>query len=537
MQNRLLNYCFFIVLALSFSNCANRGNITGGEKDTTPPRIIKSTPENYTTNFKGKDIKIYFDEYIKVKDINKQLIISPPMTIAPEVTPLGSASKYIKIKIFDTLQPNTTYTFNFGNSISDNNESNPFKLYKYVFSTGNSIDSLKVKGKVMDALKRKAESFVSVNLYEVDANYSDSIIYNNKPKYVTNTLDSTTNFTLENIKAGTYKLIALKDNNGNNKFDSKSDKIGFYEDFITVTSDSSAFYKLNLFKEKIDFKLRKPRQLSGEKIVFGFEGEDYKKVKIEPLSKPHPKFRSRLIKDPKTDSLYYYYNPKVKSGAITFKVKHEKEIDTFTVKITDKKRDTLVISPKQRNKIGVLENLTIAVNTPIRRHNKKNIIILDKDSISIPFKSKIDKLHNLINFEFDKKEDNHYKVTLLPKAIIDFFGKTNDTLSFTLKTEKASNTGNVRLNIKKGTYPLIVQLVDNKDIIRHQAYLKKAKPLDFFMVAPGKYFVRAIFDSNKNKKYDTGNFLKSKQPERVSYSERAIEVRTGWDLIEDFTLN
>ncbi|MGB6269497.1 MAG: Ig-like domain-containing protein, partial [Olleya sp.] len=104
MQNRLLNFCFYSVLALTFINCANRGNITGGEKDITPPRIIKTVPENYSTNFNSQEIRIYFDEYIKTKNLTKQLIISPPMTITPEITPLGSASKYITIKIFDTLK-------------------------------------------------------------------------------------------------------------------------------------------------------------------------------------------------------------------------------------------------------------------------------------------------------------------------------------------------------------------------------------------------------------------------------------------------
>ena len=136
----------------------------------------------------------------------------------PDITPIGSASKYITIRINDTLQPNTTYAFNFGNSITDNNEGNPYPYYRYVFSTGDYIDSLTVKGRIVDALKRKPETFVSVALYEIDSTFNDSVVYNKTPKYITNTLDSVTTFSIENIKAGTYMLYALKDGNSDNKF-------------------------------------------------------------------------------------------------------------------------------------------------------------------------------------------------------------------------------------------------------------------------------------------------------------------------------
>ena len=200
MKKFLSNLFLLVAIGLLFAQCANRGTPSGGEKDVTPPVIIKSEPKNYSTNFTATEIKIYFDEYIKVKDLQKQLIISPPMEPEPEITPLGTASKYITIKIFDTLQTNTTYAFNFGESIVDNNESNPYPYYRYVFSTGATIDSLQVKGSVEDALDQNPEEFVSVMLYEVDSTLTDSIIYKRKPKYITNTLDSTATFLLDNLK-------------------------------------------------------------------------------------------------------------------------------------------------------------------------------------------------------------------------------------------------------------------------------------------------------------------------------------------------
>ena len=297
MNKTLSNFILAISIGLIFINCANRGRPEGGPKDETPPKIVKSIPENYSTHFKGDEIEIYFDEYIKIKDLQKQLIISPPMTTQPNITPLGSASKYITIKIFDTLQPNTTYAFNFGNSITDNNEGNPYPFYRYVFSTGDYIDSLAVKGNIVDALLKQPETFVNVALYEVDSTYTDSIIYKEKPKYITNTLDSLTTFSIENIKAGTYKLIALKDNNGDNKFQQKVDQIAFQEGFIDVPSDGS--YTLKLFKENLDFNATRPKLITGEKIAFGYEGS-YEDMKIKILSETPEDFTYRITKDEKT---------------------------------------------------------------------------------------------------------------------------------------------------------------------------------------------------------------------------------------------
>jgi len=131
MQKSYSKYILFF-LALAISSCAKRGTITGGAKDTLAPKMISSLPKNFATNFNGKEIKITFDEYVKLKDISKQLIVSPPMKLQPEILPY-TASKYITIRIKDTLQPNTTYSFNFGKSIQDNNEGNPYQQFKYVF--------------------------------------------------------------------------------------------------------------------------------------------------------------------------------------------------------------------------------------------------------------------------------------------------------------------------------------------------------------------------------------------------------------------
>ena len=534
MQKSIWNIVLFISISFLFITCANKGTPGGGPKDETPPEIVKSEPDNFSVHFNTNEIKIYFDEYIKLKDIQKQLIISPPMKTQPLIKPLGGASKFITITIFDTLQPNTTYAFNFGNSIQDNNEGNPFSYFRYVFSTGDYIDSLTVSGAIKDAFDKETESFVNVALYEVDSTFKDSIIYKEVPKYITNTLDSLTTFTIENIKEGKYLLVGLKDNNGDNKFQQKSDKIAFYDKIINVPSDTT--YVLRLFKEDIDFKSIRPKLLAGEKIAFGFEG-DYKNMNITLLSEVPEDFEYRITKDEKTDSLYYWYKPRLESDSLHFKVTHLDFETEYMVKISDQKRDSLVISASPSGIIGFDEAFKLRGSTPFMSFDEAKFSIMDKDSTDVPFSAILDSVKNMYHINFDKTEDNKYRIQILPEALSGFFENTNDTLSYTVNTKKVSDYGYVRINMLNAKYPAIVQLTDSKGEVKAEHYALESKPLDFLNLSPGIYSIRVIHDANGNKKYDTGNYLKKIQPEHVSHFEMSEEVRSDWGLIETLQFN
>jgi len=535
MQNRFYNCLFIVTIALIIISCANRGSPSGGEKDVLPPEIEKSEPENYSINFNAKEIKIYFNEYIKTKSLSKQLVISPPMNTRPDITPLGSASKYMTIKIFDTLQPNTTYAFNFGNSIVDNNEENPFEYYRYVFSTGDYIDSLSVKGSIKDAINFEVDDFVSVGLYELDSTYTDSLIYKKEPNYITNTLDSTTNFKIENIKAGTYMLRAIKDKNGDNKFQQKTEKIAFYEEPIVLPRDTSKVFELELFAETPDYEASKPVLVSGEKIVFGYEG-DYKNTKIELLSKTTDSFKGRFYKNEKTDSLLYYYKPKLEVDSLIFKVTNRKVIDTFTVRIRDKERDSLIITANPRGEIGFEKDFFITANIPFESLDETKISIRNKDSLLVNYKTKYDSLSNSYKLMFDKTEENKYSIELLPKALIDLYGNTNDTLNYAVSTSNEYRFYNSRIILSNAKYPVIVQLTNKNYEVVAEQYVEESRPIDIRFLNPTNYYLRVIYDSNKNGKYDTGNYLKGIQAERVSYYPDVIEGLAGFDAVTTFNL-
>ncbi|MFC4723125.1 Ig-like domain-containing protein [Geojedonia litorea] len=523
-----------VFFAITITACANRGTPTGGEKDVAPPVIIKTEPENFSTNFKSKEIRIYFDEYVKLKNLQKQLIISPPMEYQPEITPLGLASKYIRIKILDTLQPNTTYAFNFGQSIVDNNEENPYPYYRYVFSTGSYIDSLSVSGKILDAKSKTPDKFVSVMLYEVDSTFTDSTIYKKKPKYITNTLDSLTTFKIDNIKAGQYKLIALKEENSNYTFQQKTDKIGFYEGVVNVPTDS--LYTLKLFKEVTNFKAFRPKQEAGQKIAIGFEGE-YKSANIEIQKDIIPEeFIKRVTKDIKADTLYYWYSPKLEIDSTYFVVTNKTYIDTLKHRFRDLPKDSLLVKSLQTGVIEFSQDFEINGSVPFASIDVKQINIVDKDSVVIPFSTTFNEWNNTYAFKFNKTESNTYKVRALPSAFKDLFGNTNDTLNYSLRTKSYSDYSNIRVTINNAVYPLIVQLTNDKGDVKYEQFAKAQGPVDFRYINPGTYYLRVVFDTNENQVWDTGSYLKKLQPERISYFPEAIDARANWDPVIEFTL-
>ena len=192
MNKVLVPYPALLIFAFFLFHCAKKGRPSGGPKDEDAPLFVVANPPYESTNFDKDEIRIYFNEFIKLRDLNKQLIVSPPLNPKNPslITPQGSPSEYITIKILDTLKKNTTYIFDFGNSVEDNNESNQLERFKYVFSTGNYIDSLTLKGKVKNSYSSDDIKNVKLLLYRLDSSYTDSTIYKIKPSYVTSSLDT-----------------------------------------------------------------------------------------------------------------------------------------------------------------------------------------------------------------------------------------------------------------------------------------------------------------------------------------------------------
>ncbi len=536
MLQRILGFVFFVLAISVLYQCAQRGTPSGGPKDIAPPVLIKADPENYSIDFKETKIRLYFDELVKLKDVQEQLIVSPPLKYQPLLSPQGGAQKFVEIKIKDTLKENTTYTFNFGQSIVDNNEGNPNSFFTYVFSTGSYIDSLELQGVITDAFNKKADEFVSVMLYEIDSAYTDSTIYQRPPNYITNTLDSTVVFTLKNLKKGKYALFGLKDENKNNMFDQNSDKIGFIKDTVVLPTDS--IFLLNLFKEIPDYAASVPSLAAKNKITFGYYGEG-DSIDIKPLTQIPDTVKTIFQKEFEKDTINYWFTP-YEMDSIVFTVTNEKlkVKDTFTIKNRKIDLDSLRITPNQSGALSFNESFKLITNTPLISADTNNIQIFRKDSSLVSFKIDIDNIENAAVVDFELEPNETYNIDLFPGAITDFFGETNDTLSLRLNTASYADLGNLTFNINGSAveYPLILQLTDEKGGLKREIYATESKPYEFTNLKPGNYLIRVIFDENENKKWDTGNYLKKIQPEKVNYYPQVIEVRANWELEQTFTI-
>ena len=530
---RLLYIPIVFLFLLSFTDCAKKGRPSGGLRDTIAPVILRSAPENFTINFKNNEIRITFDEFIKLKDISKELIISPPLKYAPVITPL-SVSKVLKIKILDTLKDNTTYSFNFGNSILDNNEGNLFPNYKYVFSTGSYIDSLTLKGTAIDALLPKTDFPTTVALYQVDQTYKDSLVFLEKPTYITTTINETNNFELSNLKQGTYQLIALKEQTRNYTFQPKTDKIGFYKDLITIPTDS--LFELRLFKEVPDFKPTRPKLESSNRISFGYQGksEDYQ---ITLLTQMEDDFQYQVLKQPGRDTLNFWFKPKVTKDSLVFVTKNKLQIDTTTVRFRELYSDSLRLTAINDRLISLGDTLKLKANTPLVAINSEKISVVTKDSLAIDFVAQINTKENAAQIVFDKQEEQLYSITLRNGALTDYLSNTNDSIVYRQQVKPIADFASLNLTLDNADeFPLLIELIDEKFKVVKQTYLETNAPVFFEHISPGKYFIRLIVDQNKNKIWDPGNFLDKLAPEKVVYYPSIIELRANWSWSETFTL-
>lgn len=237
----------FIIYIVSITavGCAQIGAPTGGLKDTIPPILVSAIPKLKTVNFTGNKITLFFDEYINVLDVQKNVVVSP----YPKTTPvIDYKLKTVTVKLKDTLLANTTYAINFGNAIVDNNEGNPFREFTYVFSTGPTIDSLQLKGTVLLAETGRADSTLQALLY---SNANDSSVQQKKPNYIAK-INANGRFTFTNLAKGVYRLYALKDGDGSKTYNSKIETFAFLDSVVKVGEpmDSITLYAYDEEKEK-----------------------------------------------------------------------------------------------------------------------------------------------------------------------------------------------------------------------------------------------------------------------------------------------
>jgi len=577
------------IVYLLITSCAQTTSLVGGLKDTIPPVIVQCVPANFSTNYSKSYLKasIKFNEYIQLKDINKEFVISPPMLEKPD---LKLSGKKLLIELKDSLLPNTTYTLSFGSALADLNEGNVLKDFQYVISTGGVVDSLSVSGKIKNAFTLESQPKVFVMLYD---NLNDSAPYLQKPAFVAQS-DTGGAFSINYIRPGKYRVFALDDPNNNKRYDMPNERIAFNDSSIvpsakrytlldSITKDSVvkreyiAFSPSDMLlmmfnednvKQFLTTSLREnnhkcsfifKRRLLGDSLTFtplNFSPKTDWKYEERSAGKDTINFwitdstvyqqdtLRLLVKYLVTDSLGAL---KLKSDSIRLTV--SKKVEKAPVR---QRRDREEVKPEVISKLQFKYNISsrmplngkliMEFENPIAKYDIKNI------QLTIP----ADSLNKNQNYKFlpdssstrkfvlttKWKEKMNYNLLILPGSFTDIYGNANDTIDIGFSVSAENETSNIKLKLLGETGALIVQLVRGKDEIVRQIFVdgdKLTKPIMFDYIATGKYKIKLIFDANKNQRWDTGDYLKKTQPEKVMYTPNIIEIKAGMDQELEWT--
>ena len=276
MRSIHILFTFFIVsllyiLAIGNAGCGQIGMPTGGPRDSIPPRLVSASPKLNSTNVSGNKITLTFNEYVDLKEVQTNVLISPLPKKQPSI---DYKLKTVTVKLKDTLLPNTTYSINFGNAIVDNNEGNPLKDFVYVFSTGNQIDSFTFSGKVVIAESGKVDSTLTALLYRKT---DDSAVQKRRPDYIAR-LDSGGNFTFVNLPAGIFNVYALKDGDGGKTYNSKKEIFAFEDAPVTVSEKTEPVVLFASALEKEKEKTTTTKRVLAKKLMYtttsGPQGQD-----------------------------------------------------------------------------------------------------------------------------------------------------------------------------------------------------------------------------------------------------------------------
>lgn len=514
----------YLIFALLIYGCAQVVPLSGGDKDETPPKELKSSPENKSTYFAANTITIEFDEFIKLQNLQQQLIISPVMEKKPEVSIKG---KKLIIKLKEELTPNTTYSINFGNAIVDITENNPIPNFKYVFSTGSYLDSLSFSGSIVDAFELKTVDKIYVMLYD---ELEDSVPMKQLPRYVAIS-DKSGDFSVTNMAHGNYKVFALQDINSNYKYDLPNEKIAFMDNPIKIDS-SLTHQHLFLFEEKQDNQyVKKVEHKEFGKVVF-YLNQPSENITISTNIKDKIRWYVEE-RNPTNDTIIHWL-----LGVGDFKEAEyyisegKKHLDTTTVSFipASKFKDTsFVLHSNITTSFDLNKQLFISTPRPISVFNS-SIIILLEDSTPIHVLIKESKTHPRkyeLNYKF--KEKTNYEM-LVPSGVFqDILGLKNDTLRSSFTTKSEVDYGKIILKLTTNfNTSYILQLFKSNTLFK-EIYFSGNQTITYDFLPAGDYQLHLIVDENDNKKWDTGDYLKKKQPEEMIHYQKAIKIRPNWD--------
>lgn len=539
--------------------CATIVSPTGGPKDITPPSMLNSEPQNLSTNFKGDRLILNFDEYINLKTPEKFLLISPPLGKEPDIRVKGRS---IIIKMKDTLRANTTYNFYLGEAIVDITESNPVPNFNFAFSTGPEIDSLSLAGNVTDAFTRQPMEGALVMLY---TDFTDSVPMKQIPTYVSRT-SKKGDFRLNNLASGKYRAVALVDGNSDYMYNLPSETIGFSSDTVVPYYSAVSANDTNVVVDKAAQLLVSidmfPEPDSTQRILKSVIAAKNRLSVAFRYSAKTPEFRALNIPDSLPWAVIEW-----NKGIDTLNAWLLNKPDTLKLEVLTGGTvlDTVEISTKmkvtgrpQRNtetkpKLGFTASskggalgygrpLMLTFANPVKEYNTDSIALTVNSATDttvvkplVKFTDSIQR-HLLITHNWNQAET--YNLYIPKGSFTDIYSDSCDSTRVAFQMTPIEEYGEfaVSINRQQNDFPVIIQLLNEKGLVVDEKIVTTEKRIDFGLLPPAKYGLKAIMDSNKNGRWDTGQFINKIQPERVLVHPKLFEVRTNWELEETWDL-
>lgn len=531
-------FLFLVFISFLMASCARVGSPVGGSKDTIPPQVIGSNIDSPRVNVPRdiKELRIDFDEYITLKDINKQLIISPPLKQITKILPSAISNKYLLIKWADTLKENTTYNFNFGNAIVDNNEGNALSYYNFAFSTGPKIDSLYISGELKSFLNEKDKKTEEGNLVVGLYQEKDSMDYRQKPYYITNA-DSDGYFELNYLAPGNYRLLAFEDSNSNSVYDSGKEKVGFLKDKITLNKSISGL-KINLYPSRKPLKYQEMKEVPGG-VLMTFEGNP-NDVKVASLNEKLKDYKVTHL--PKSDSVMIWFNAPAQNIGITstenLKFSYDNGIkkDSVSVFYRYNTKNEMSIANNRGNLLPPQQNFVITSNYFVDKIQPEKWSLVS-DSIQQDFTAEISEKNPFeIYIKSNFKEGKKYSLNIPKETISSFYETIKKTYRFDFEADKIENYGELLVTLENAPKQKFwIQMVTENGTIAYSKYGIE-KQINFKSLKPGKYELRILVDENENGIWDPADFADNIFAEPVYIFDKKIEVRPLWEIRETWNL-
>ncbi len=557
------------------NSCANTtAPPSGGLKDTLAPVLLSVSPDSNTVRFAVQKAKIEFkfNEFIVLKEPEKNILLSPPLKKRVEAKVRG---KSVIVDFPNKLDSSTTYTIYFGNSIEDNNEGNKFSSYRYSFSTGSYIDSMLVSGLVVDAATLLPVPGALVAFY---TDHSDSAIYKKLPSALSKT-DQWGYFLATNLKPVQYRVFAYTDVNSNNTYDPENEKVAFLDTLFTpriimkkgveelkrinlkdTNASLSRPYHLQmyLFREESRRQMVRKYERPSVRMVYvkfnapdvsidslGFEGIDSSNV-IKQFNIKHDSLvlwiSEKISKVP--DSLFlnikYYKTDSLNNLTLS---RERLKLIAPRVKKTDQKtkdsprHDLLRFDIEAVPSLIEKDGYKFIFPAPIAIIDTKNIHLTSRTPKGVEAKEEFSILRDTVELRIYHLKHKgkmylgyDYNLTIPKGAFTDIYGFTNDTIVNTINLPKNERLARIDLKVTgaDGSSYVIELINQTREKVFRSYKIFYDATLDFPYLEPGRYSIRIFRDVNGNGILDSGNIKERKQPEMV----RLFSLPSGSAILE-----